>query len=109
MKLNCWEFMKCGHGPDSGLGTARRCCPAALERRLDGVHGGVNGGRACWVVPGTVCSSEPVGTFAKKLYLCAECEFYESVQAEEFPHFTLTPNLLAMLGEGLAPQGGSPQ
>ena len=30
-------------------------CPAAVEERLDGVLGGVNAGRSCWMVVGAFC------------------------------------------------------
>lgn len=48
-KLNCWEFMNCerhdggSHVSDLGI------CPATKEMRLDGVHGGSNAGRSCWL------------------------------------------------------------
>ena len=49
MKLNCWEFKKCGrqlggiHVSDLGI------CPAAQETRLNDVHGGSNAGRSCFL------------------------------------------------------------
>lgn len=100
MKVNCWEHKRCGRGPGAVLADGRRICPAARERRLDAVHGGVNGGRACWVVAGTFCEGEePQGTFARKIDTCASCDFYERVRAEEHPEFRLAPNLLRLLGE----------
>lgn len=99
MKLNCWEFMQCGRGPRADGENSSETCPAALEERLDGIHGGENAGRSCWVVAGTLCGGKPEGSFARKVPTCAACAFYRSVQEEEFPHFTLTPNLLAMLCE----------
>ncbi len=48
-KINCWEFKKCGreqggeHAHDLGV------CPSAIEKKLDGVHNGMNAGRACWL------------------------------------------------------------
>jgi len=69
-KLNCWEFKRCGrqlgglHIHDPGR------CPATLEERLDDTHGGVNAGRACWVVAGTFCRDEVQGTFAQKFESC---------------------------------------
>lgn len=94
MKLNCWEFKKCGrqeggeHVPDLGV------CPCFLEKRLDGVHDGRNAGRACWVVTGTLCKGEIQGTFARKFKSCVECDFYEQVRNEEFPNFRLSAILL---------------
>lgn len=73
-KQNCWEAKRCGK---------EATCPAALERRLAGVHQGRNGGRACWVVPGTLCGGAVQGKFAMKLSGCLACSFYLSVRAEE--------------------------
>lgn len=80
-KVNCWEVKNCGRGPGSGEGNI---CPAAKETRLDGVHGGVNAGRACWAVAGTLCGGGiPSGTFARKMETCIECDFYHCVRNEE--------------------------
>jgi hypothetical protein len=80
MKKNCWEVMDCGRGPGNGHGDV---CPAAKESPLHGVHGGINAGRACWVVAGTLCNGEVSGTFAKKMDNCLICPFYRQVKAEE--------------------------
>jgi hypothetical protein len=72
--------MGCGKGP----GNEGTLCPAATESRLDGIHGGVNGGRACWVVAGTCCPDTPAaGTFARKMESCLVCPFYRQVRDEE--------------------------
>lgn len=97
MKLNCWEFMGCAWGPPAEGEPRDDVCPAALEYRLNGVHGGINAGRACWVVTDTICEGRAQGAFAQKAACCADCDFYRTVQDEEFPHFVLTPNLLGML------------
>ena len=96
-RLNCWEFKRCGrqlggiHIQDLGR------CPATLEERLDGVHDGVNAGRACWVVAGTLCRDEVQGTFAQKFSNCKECDFYAKVRDEEYPNFELSAILLSRL------------
>lgn len=88
-KKNCWDVMGCGLGPGNGVSL----CSAATESRLDGVHGGVNGGRACWVVAGTHCPDNPAtGTFARKMESCFDCPFYKQVRDEESdlrPHYEL--------------------
>ena len=99
MKKNCWEVKACGR-EEGGRDVARLgTCPAAQETRLDGVHGGRNAGRACWVVAGTLCADEVQGTFASKFRACERCEFYKSVQVEEFPRFLLCSSLVARLIE----------
>ena len=96
-KLNCWEFKKCGREPGGANERTMGPCPAARERRLDGVHGGRQGGRACWVVAGSMCGGEIQGTFAQKFETCSRCDFYEMVRGEEMGSFNLTPVLLAKL------------
>lgn len=91
MKKNCWEFKDCGRGPGSN-GDA---CPAGKEKRLDGVHDGKNGGRACWAIAGTFCGGEVQGTFARKFDTCEKCEFYRAVKTEESAGFVLSAVLLS--------------
>ncbi|HYA31141.1 MAG TPA: hypothetical protein VED67_00165 [Thermodesulfovibrionales bacterium] len=81
--LNCWEYMRCGREAGGAHAGRSGVCPAALEQRLDKVHGGMNAGRACWVVAGTLSRGMTEGTFAKEFNDCAKCSFYEMVQAEE--------------------------
>lgn len=75
-KLNCWEMMRCGR-EKSGR------CPAVKDKRLDGIYGGKNAGRACWLVAGTLCGGRAHGTFAQKHGNCATCAFYRMVSKEE--------------------------
>lgn len=80
-KKNCWEVMRCNRGPASTNGNV---CPAGTENGLDGVHGGINAGRACWVVAGTECvEGITSGKFARKMETCFNCAFYRLVRAEE--------------------------
>ena len=79
-KKNCWDVMECGRGPG---GTTGDVCPAAMTAVLNGVHGGINGGRACWVIAGTLCNGAVSGTFAKKMENCLVCPFYRQVKGEE--------------------------
>ncbi len=97
MKTNCWEFMKCGRQPGGTRSAILGVCPASTEKKLDGTHQGMNGGRACWVVAGTLCKGEVQGLFAKKYSECSQCRFYVQVREEEFPKFSLAPTLLSRL------------
>ncbi len=94
---NCWEYLKCGRQPQGHNVEEFGECPAALEERLDGEHGGVNAGRACWVVAGTLCGGEVQGTFAEKYKNCKECDFYKKVDKEEYPNFQLSASLISEL------------
>jgi hypothetical protein len=82
MRLNCWEVKQCGReigGQRGDLGV----CPAATETRLHGTNNGVNAGRACWVVAGTLCGDRVNGTFARKYETCEQCDFFKLVKQEE--------------------------
>jgi CheY-like chemotaxis protein len=72
-------------------------CPAVVEDRLEGEHGGTNAGRACWVVDGTLCNGKVQGTFAEKFKDCQQCAFYKAVREEEFPAFKRSITLLTKL------------
>lgn len=79
-RKNCWEVMGCGFGPGTGSGTI---CPAVTEIRLHNVHGGINAGRACWVIAGTLCHGDAGGKFSRKMETCFRCPFYRQVHLEE--------------------------
>ena len=58
-------------------------CPASTESRVHGVNGGLNAGRACWAVVGTLCGGKVQGAFAAKAANCVMCEHYRTVAREE--------------------------
>ncbi len=97
MRKNCWEFMNCGRQPGGERVAELGECPAALEERLDGIHGGKNAGRACWVVSGTFCRGVSEGTFTRKFKSCVGCDFYKAVRRDEFPEFQLAAIILQRL------------
>jgi hypothetical protein len=101
-KVNCWEYKKCGREP----GGARKelgVCSAAIERRLDRIHGGSHAGRACWVIAGTMCGGQEQGTFAAKYHNCEQCDFYKLVRTEEGARYKLSILLLRKLAEPIPP------
>ena len=83
MKINCWEFKKCGREPGGANTHKMGVCPASTEQKMDGIHGGKNAGRCCWIVAGTFCRGCIAGTFAEKLESCLECKFFQRVREEE--------------------------
>lgn len=93
-KLNCWEFKKCGREPGGDRANELGVCPATINRDLDGVHGGKNSGRACWIVAGSMCGGQLQGTFAEKYHNCKICDFYLKVRDEEGANFELSIVLL---------------
>ena len=81
-KKNCWEYHQCGREPGGKNVRKLGVCPAARTEVLDGIHGGKNGGRACWVVAGIYCttgSSSDPPTF----HDCSKCEFWRHVRNQE--------------------------
>jgi hypothetical protein len=98
-KLNCWEFKRCGRQPQGEKTAEMGVCSAAADERLDGEHGGVNGGRACWVVAGTLCGGKTQGSFAQKMDNCMNCDFYKTVKDEEGREFKMSVFLLKKLKE----------
>jgi len=96
-KLNCWEFKKCDRTPGGRKADEFGVCPVTMEKRLDSIHGGLNAGRACWVVAGSMCGNKIQGTFAQKFNNCKTCDFYDAVKKEEFPKFELAGALMKKL------------
>jgi len=96
-KKNCWEFKACGREPGGKKAGELGICPASTNEKLDGVHGGKNSGRACWVVAGTFCGGTVQGSFAQKFSTCESCDFYLLVKREETPRFILSATLLSKL------------
>ena len=66
IKLNCWEFMKCGQEKEVAKITEYDVCPAVTKTSANGINGGKNGGRICWAIEGTLCNEKIKGTFAKE-------------------------------------------
>lgn len=98
-KKNCWEFMLCGREPGGDKSGEFGVCPAAAYEKVDGIHGGKNAGRVCWLVAGTMCGGEVQGTFASKCKDCRECRFYQLVRKEEGDLFLITIELINRLSE----------
>ena len=51
-------------------------CPVATAMKYDGLNDGVGAGRACWMVPNSVCRQG-------RSVSCCDCEFYKRVVFEE--------------------------
>ena len=77
-KTNCWEYKQCGRGP-----AGKNPCAAAQETTFNGMHGGVNAGRACWVVAGTGGEGPVTGVLAASLKNCLRCDFFKQVETDE--------------------------
>lgn len=82
-RLNCWEYQGCERGPGGRRWQSGNACPVGQAQALDGANGGVNAGRACWVITGTVCDGKKSGTYQQKIHECQKCSFYARVHVEE--------------------------
>ena len=98
-KINCWEHKKCGREPEGTNALELGVCPASVETRLSGTHGGKNAGRACWVVAGSMCGGKVQGTFAKRYGNCAVCDFPKLVKEDEGEDFMSHSTLRAILSK----------
>ena len=88
---NCWEFMKCGYGPQDCNSKNNDVCAAARKNGLEGVHGGRYGGRACWFINNTCdCGTGVQGDFSEKYPVCMNCRFYWKVREEEGKNFEIS-------------------
>ena len=96
-KLNCWEYIECGREPGGRRADRLGVCPTAVEQRADGINGGINGGRCCWAIAGSMCRSTSQGVYPKKLEICLECSFFKKVEREEGPGFTFLKDVLDRL------------
>lgn len=85
LKTNCWEFKKCGRQPGGHKVAELGVCPVTTHKDLHSAHSGVNAGRACWVVAGSLCGGKIQGSFAQKLHNCWRCDFMNLVKQEEDP------------------------
>lgn len=67
---------------------------------VSGINNGINGGRACWALTGTMSGpAEKVqGSFARLLNTsCYDCAFYEQVMIEEQDDFEGTVQIVRKL------------
>lgn len=97
-KQNCWEFKKCGRSPGGEKEKELGICPVTVEPRVDGTHGGKNGGRVCWLIAGTLCEGKVQGTFADKIGDCLiDCDFYKKVKEEEGENLEFSGDVICKL------------
>ena len=96
-KKNCWSVKQCGREAGGKNVSQMGICPASIDRKLHGTHGGDCAGRACWIIAGTFCGGEEQGTFAHKYHNCEKCDFYLSVRQEEGLQFKMSTLLLAKI------------
>ncbi len=92
--INCWDFHNCRFHNIFGGNESSKICPAITETRLNGIHNGKNGGRACWVIIGTMCGGWIQKNYAQKFISCSSCSFKKMVYKEEQSFFIFSDDLL---------------
>ncbi len=97
VQVNCWEYKNCGRQTQGDKTGKLGICPASQETKLNLANGGINAGRACWVVAGTFCGGKPQGTYVSKINNCTNCDFYQHVRETEGSNYLKTQDLLKRL------------
>ena len=82
-KINCWDYMKCGKGPGGENTDEFGICPIAKETVADGLNGGMNGGRICWIIAENCCLEDVKCSKLHRKTSCFSCEFRYKVTIEE--------------------------
>ena len=85
-KYNCWEFMKCGKGQTDNNQGKSDICPIVFETSANGLNGGDNGGRICWIVATNGCKGKVKCFDLHREDSCFQCEFRYKVMIEEGFH-----------------------
>jgi len=96
-KQNCWEFKHCGRQPSGANAAQLGVCPAATAASANGINSGINGGRACWAIAGTLCGGVVQGSYATKVANCMNCEFFKKVAPEEAAGYQTSRQILDRL------------
>lgn len=97
IKLNCWEFKKCGRQPMGEKANELGVCPVAIEVKAHGINAGTNGGRSCWAIAGSLCGGKVQGSYASKLGNCLQCDFFNEVRRQEAERFAGSREILNTL------------
>jgi hypothetical protein len=79
--------MECGREPNGVNADKLKICPATSEKDYNNTNNGVNAGRFCWKIVGTLCFDTIKGISALNLVSCLQCPFFKKVKEEEGNHF----------------------
>jgi hypothetical protein len=73
--------MKCGREVGGDRTDELGICPVSTFLSADGLNGGVNGGRICWIIEENGCSDKSI----HRKDFCFQCELRFKVTNEEGP------------------------
>jgi hypothetical protein len=96
-KINCWDFKRCNRNMENKRVKELISCPVFTETRLNGINGGKNGGRSCWLIPGTLCGRRIQRSLISKSLTCKLCDFKSFVLREENSNCVVSDKFLNML------------
>ena len=91
IRLNCWQYRRCGREPGGENVSELGICNAALPSKNDLVNHGKNSGRICWTIADTKCDGEPTCKILDDINTCLTCEFLKYVTQQERQKFILFP------------------
>lgn len=83
MKSNCWDIARCGRQPGGENVGQDGVCKVSTNEYYDGTNGGINAGRCCWRVSGTLFGGDGKCQMLNSISSCNECEVYAIVLHEE--------------------------
>ncbi len=89
MRKNCWLARECGREPGGNRTHELGVCPAAEPGDFEGFNKGVNAGRYCWMIEGTLCHDQIQGNWATKIRKCIDCDFFIEVREQEGDSFRI--------------------
>ncbi len=75
----------------------------------DGINGGKNAGRICWLIANTMCKGDTGGIFEEMIRTCGECDFYKLVKKEGGQAVSLSIDTLREVYEKTKLDGSDPQ
>ena len=96
-RKNCWEHKNCGRQPGGEKTGELGVCTVSTQTEAHNINNGINGGRACWAIEGTLCGGEVQGTFAQKMSNCMECDFYNLVRQEEGANYKASKEIIQQM------------
>ncbi|MBF0214371.1 MAG: hypothetical protein HQM00_12575 [Magnetococcales bacterium] len=90
---NCWEKNQCGREPGGAKEAKLGTCPVASFSLADGFLGGVNGGRACIFIVGTLAPPELANSCTSLANQskrdCHQCPFFRELKKKYKKSFNL--------------------
>ena len=83
MKSNCWDISQCGRESGGKRAAELGVCATSISEYFNGTNGGVNGGRCCWRVSGTLFNGNRQCEMLESVGCCQKCEVFQTVKIEE--------------------------